>query len=149
MRCMNDAISVPAPTQDEKTMAMLAHVLQIFTWWIGPLVIFIVKQDSKFVRFHALQALLWQIALIVVWMMGMAVWLAVIFSTVFSSVGKADSHQAPPVAMFVGIGLIWLLFMAMYLSNILFGILFGIKAGRGEWASYPLIGRWARDIVKA
>ena len=55
---MNDAISVPAPTQDEKTMAMLAHILQIFTWWIGPLVIFLVKQDSKFVRFHALQALL-------------------------------------------------------------------------------------------
>jgi uncharacterized protein len=146
---MNDAISVPAPTQDEKTMAMLAHVLQIFTWWIGPLVIFIVKQDSKFVRFHALQALLWQVALIVLWMMGMAVWLAVIFSTVFSSIGKAAPHQAPPVAMFVGIGLIWLLFMAMYLSNILFGILFGIKAGRGEWTSYPLIGRWARNIVKA
>ena len=49
-------------------MAMLAHVLQIFTWWIWPPVIFIVKQDSKSVRFHALQALLWQIALIVFWM---------------------------------------------------------------------------------
>ena len=146
---MNDAISVPAPTQDEKTMAMLAHVLQIFTWWIGPLVIFIVKQDSKFVRFHALQALLWQIALIVFWMLGMGVWIAVIFSTIFSSIAKAAPNQAPPVAVFAGIGLIWLLLMAVYLSNILFGILFGVKAGRGEWASYPLIGRWARHIVKA
>ncbi len=146
---MNDVISVPAPTQDEKTMAMLAHVLQIFTWWIGPLVIFIVKQDSKFVRFHALQALLWQIALIVCWMLGMGVWLAVIFSTIFSSAGKPAPNQAPPVALFAGIGLIWLLLMAVYLSNILFGILFGVKAGRGEWASYPLIGRWARHIVKA
>ncbi len=146
---MNDAISVPAPAQDEKTMAMLAHVLQIFTWWIGPLVIFIVKQDSKFVRFHALQALLWQIALIVFWMLGMGVWIAVIFSTIFSSIAKAAPNQAPPVAVFAGIGLIWLLLMAVYLSNILFGILFGVKAGRGEWASYPLIGRWARHIVKA
>jgi uncharacterized protein len=145
---MNDAISVPAPTQDEKTMAMLAHVLQIFTWWIGPLVIFIVKQDSKFVRFHALQALLWQIALIVFWMLGMGVWIAVIFSTIFSSAGKSAPNQAPPVALFAGIGLIWVLLMAVYLSNILFGILFGVKAGRGEWASYPLIGRWARHIVK-
>jgi uncharacterized protein len=145
---MNDAISVPAPTQDEKTMAMLAHVLQIFTWWIGPLVIFIVKQDSKFVRFHALQALLWQIALIVFWMLGMGVWLAVIFSTIFSSAGNPAPNQAPPVALFAGIGLIWVLLMAVYLSNILFGVLFGVKAGRGEWASYPLIGRWARHIVK-
>ncbi len=146
---MSEADWFAAPTQDEKTLAMLAHVLQIFTWWIGPLVIFIVKQDSKFVRFHALQALLWQIALIVFWMMGMAVWFAAIFSTVFSSVGRTARNPAPPVAVFVGFGLIWLLLMAVYLLNILFGIWFGIKAGRGEWACYPLIGRWARHIVKA
>jgi uncharacterized Tic20 family protein len=146
---MSTADSFAAPTQDDRTMAMLAHVLQIFTWWIGPVVIFIVKQDSKFVRFHALQALLWQVALIVFWMIGMAVWFAAIFSSVFSAVGRAAPNQAPPVAMFVGFGLIWLLFMAGYLSNIVFGILFGIKAGRGEWAGYPLIGRWARHIVKA
>src|SRR6202034_160500 len=138
---MSETDSFAAPTQDDRTMAMLAHVLQIFTWWIGPVVIFIVKQDSKFVRFHALQALLWQVALIVFWMIGMAVWFAAIFSSVFSAVGRAAPNQAPPVAMFVGFGLIWLLFMAGYLSNIVFGILFGIKAGRGEWAGYPLIGR--------
>ena len=146
---MSAADSFAAPTQDDKTMAMLAHVLQIFTWWIGPLVIFIVKQDSKFVRFHALQALLWQMALVVFWMLGMAVWFAAIFSTVFSSIGRTAPNSAPPVAVFVGFGVIWLLLMAVYLSNILFGIWFGIKAGRGEWACYPLIGRWARRIVKA
>jgi uncharacterized protein len=145
---MNDAISVPAPTQDEKTMAMLAHVLQIFTWWIGPLVIFLAKQDSKFVRFHALQALLWQLALVVLGMIGVFLWVTVILSTVFSSAGKAAANQAPPVALFVGMGFVWLGFIGVYFSNILLGILFGIKAGRGEWASYPLIGRWARDIVK-
>ena len=145
---MNDAISVPAPTQDEKTMAMLAHILQIFTWWIGPLVIFLVKQDSKFVRFHALQALLWQITLMVLGMIGVFLWIAVIFSTVFSTIGKAPPNQAPPIALFAEMGLIWMGFMAVYLSNILFGILFGIKAGRGEWTSYPLLGRWARHIVK-
>ncbi len=146
---MNDAISVPAPTQDEKTMAMLAHILQIFTWWIGPLVIFLVKQDSKFVRFHALQALLWQITLMVLGMIGVCLWFAVILSTVFSSAGRAAPNQAPPVALFVGMGTIWLGFIAVYFLNILLGILFGIKAGRGEWASYPLLGRWARSIVKA
>jgi uncharacterized protein len=146
---MSEADSLAAPTQDEKTMAMLAHVLQIFTWWIGPVVIFVVKQDSKFVRFHALQALLWQVGLVVFWMIGMAVWFAAIFSTIFSAAGRTPPNQAPPVAMFVGFGLIWLLFLAGYLSNIVFGIVFGIKAGRGEWACYPLVGRWARHIVKA
>jgi uncharacterized Tic20 family protein len=146
---MNDAISVPALTQDEKTMAMLAHILQIFTWWIGPLVIFLIKQDSKFVRFHALQALLWQITLMVLGMIGVFLWVAVMLSAVFSSAGRAAPNQAPPIALFAGMGMVWLGFIVVYFSNIVLGIVFGIKAGHGEWASYPLIGRWARNIVKA
>jgi len=45
------------PTQDEKTFALLAHVLGIFSGFIAPLVFFLVKRDSKFVSFHALQSL--------------------------------------------------------------------------------------------
>jgi hypothetical protein len=56
-----DQPNAPAvPTSDETTLALLAHVLQIFTWWIGPLAIYLAKRDSKFVSFHAMQALLWQ-----------------------------------------------------------------------------------------
>ena len=40
-------------------MAMLAYILGIFTGFIGPLVLWLIKKDqSKFVAFHALQALL-------------------------------------------------------------------------------------------
>lgn len=35
-------------------------MLQIMLWWIAPLAIFLIKRDSKFVSFHALQALLLQ-----------------------------------------------------------------------------------------
>ena len=35
-------------------MAILAHVLQIVGWWIAPLIIFLLKRDSKFTSFHAL-----------------------------------------------------------------------------------------------
>jgi hypothetical protein len=47
--------SIPSP--DERTMAMLAELLQLFSWMIGPLILFLVKRDSAFVRFHALQAM--------------------------------------------------------------------------------------------
>ena len=53
--------ALPPPTQDERTMAFLAHLLQVFTGFIGPLIIFCVKQDSRFVKFHALQSLVWQL----------------------------------------------------------------------------------------
>jgi len=44
-------------TQDDKTMATIACVLVIFTHWLGPLIIYLLKKDqSKFVAYHALQA---------------------------------------------------------------------------------------------
>ena len=43
-------------------MATLAHIVQVVGWWIAPLVIFLLKRESRFVSFHALQALLLQIA---------------------------------------------------------------------------------------
>jgi len=59
-------------TQDERTMALLAQVLQIVGWWIAPLVIFLIKRQSKFVSFHALQALLLQVLQMFVMGVGMA-----------------------------------------------------------------------------
>jgi len=148
---MNDAISVPAPapTQDETTMALLAHILQIFTWWIGPLVIYLVKRDSKFVSFHAMQALLWQICVSVLTIVGIGLWIFLIFAMVMPHAGQPSSHQAPPVAFFVIFPIMWLGIMGISVTNIVLGVVFGVKASRGEWAAYPVIGRWAHRIVGA
>src|SRR5579871_2388457 len=62
-----------APTKDECTMAMLAHLLQVFSSFIGPLVIFLVKQDSRFVKYHAIQCLIWQAAYMIIGFAAMAV----------------------------------------------------------------------------
>jgi uncharacterized Tic20 family protein len=35
------------PTSDDRTMAMLAHLLAIFTWFIGPLIIWLMKRESS------------------------------------------------------------------------------------------------------
>lgn len=37
----------PAPDKDAKTMAMLCHLLSIFTGFLGPLVIWLMKKDSS------------------------------------------------------------------------------------------------------
>jgi len=42
------------PTSDEGAFAMLAHILQLFSGFIGPLIFYLVKRDSRFVGFHAL-----------------------------------------------------------------------------------------------
>ena len=43
--------------------------------------------------------------------------------------------------------MLWVVFMGMFVLNLALGIVYGIKAGRGEWAAYPVIGRWAHRIV--
>jgi len=146
---MNDQIAPPEITSDEKTMATLAHVLQLVGWWIAPLIIYLVKRDSKFVAFHAMQALLWQLILMVFWFGAMIVWVATIFSFAFSHATKATAQQPPSLGFFLGFAALWLVALAIMGLNLLIAIFYGIKAGRGEWAAYPIIGRWARQIVRA
>src|SRR6266404_5536267 len=90
------SINTLEPTQDEKTMAIFAHVFQLFGGWIAPLIIFLVKRQSRFVSFHALQALLLQIVHLVIIVLVMLVWFAVIFGTLFSSVAHSTPGKVEP-----------------------------------------------------
>ena len=146
---MNEQVPFHEITSDEKTMATLAHVLQLVGGWIAPLIIFFVKRDSKFVAFHAMQALLWQLILMVFWFGAMIVWVATIFSFAFSHAANAAPAHPPSLRFFLGIFALWIVAFGIMGLNLFLAIYFGIKASRGEWASYPIIGRWARHIVRA
>jgi len=134
--------TLPAPAEDERTFALLAHVLMIVTGFIGPLVIYLVKRESRFVAFHSLQALFWQVAYSVVAMVAGGFW----FFTFFT-MAQADKTKGPPPMFFAGFFLIWLLIMGAWTLTLVLGIVYGIKASKGEWAAYPVIGRWARRLA--
>jgi uncharacterized protein len=52
----------PVPDQDARTMGMLCHLLGIFTGFIGPLIIWLIKKDSSpFVDDQGKEALNFQI----------------------------------------------------------------------------------------
>ena len=136
-------IGDPQLTQDERTYASLAHALQTVGWWIAPLVIFLVKKESKFVKFHALQALLLQCCLVALWILIMIAF----FSTFFTSLAANPNPKQPPVAIFIVFPFIWLLSMGGMAAVIVCAILYAIKAGRGQWARYPLLGGLAMRIL--
>ena len=74
---------LPSPSKDARTMAMLAHLLCLFTGFIGPLIIYLIKKDEdKFVAFHALQALYWMLAILVLSIptCGLAAILGIVFN---------------------------------------------------------------------
>ncbi|MGH9741291.1 MAG: DUF4870 domain-containing protein [Candidatus Acidiferrum sp.] len=134
--------SLPMPTQDERTIAFLAHLLQVFTGFIAPLVIYCVKQDSRFVKYHALQSLIWQLCYMALFFGFMILFFFSIFASVISGAhGGHATNQMPPTFLLF-FPLFWLFFFVGWVANVVLGVMYGIKANRGEWAGYPIIGKW-------
>src|SRR5690606_21652743 len=101
------------PTKDEKTMAMLAHLLGILSV-LGPLIIWLIKKDeSKFVDDQGKESLNFQITALIVWV-GIA-----ILSVITCGIG----------------GLLAPVFLVVVL---VFCIIAGIKANEGVAYRYPI-----------
>jgi uncharacterized Tic20 family protein len=133
-------VALEAPTEDERTMAMLAHLLMAFSGFIGPLVIFCVKQNSRFVRFHSLQALIWHVIYLGLTFVFMAVFFIVMMTSLIHN--PPQPHSQPPPAFVYVFPFIWLGFMGGWVVNVILGAVYAIKANRGEWATYPVYGKW-------
>lgn len=98
-----DWLPAIAPTSDEKTLALISHIVTFFSSFIAPLIIYLLKKDeSDFVREHAKESLNFQITffivafiliisvigLLILWLFGLlwAIW--VIVATIRASEGK-------------------------------------------------------------
>ena len=58
-------------TENDRLLAILSHVLTMFTSFIAPLVIYLVKRDeSPFVRDHARESLNFQLTLMIAYAIG-------------------------------------------------------------------------------
>ena len=113
-------VTVNANPFDEKTWAMLLHLSQLVFGLIGPAVLWAIKkEESAYVDQHGKNALNWQLTMLIVSM--------VILVLGFPTCGVA-----------------WLLFFPLMIPLILFPILAGIKASKGETWKYPC----AIDFIK-
>jgi uncharacterized Tic20 family protein len=94
---------VVPPTSDEKTLALLSHVLTFFFPLLAPLIIYLVKKDeSSFIAAHAKESLNFQITVCIIciallitvigilllWIVGIAAAVLVIVATIRASEGK-------------------------------------------------------------
>jgi hypothetical protein len=105
-------------TSDERTLAMLAHLLGIFSGFIGPLILWLVKREQGgFVEQHAKEALNFQITVLLASLVAF-------------------------LLMFVLIGIFLLPLIA--LGSLILCILAAVKAYGGERYRYPLTLRLLR-----
>ncbi|GAA4020746.1 DUF4870 domain-containing protein [Actimicrobium antarcticum] len=111
---MNE-ITQSTPEKDDCNMAMLAHLLGIFTGFLGALVIWLVKKDSSaYVAQEAAEALNFQITVLI-------------------------GYVICGVLTFILIGLI--AFPLLYVVNIVFCLLGAVAASKGTGYRYPFIVR--------
>lgn len=98
-------------SSDERTMAILAHLLSIFFWIFPGLIIYLLKKDeSSYVAEHAKEALNFQISL-----------------TIFYIISG--------VLMLVLIGILF--FVILYFANIILCIIATVKANDNILYRYP------------
>lgn len=106
----------PMPTQDEKTMGLIAHMGTILANFVGlgfavPLVLMLTKgKESSFVREHSVESLNFQITLFIAGLVGVA-------------------------TSCIGIGLVLLPIVGIL--ALVFGIIGGLKANEGQLYKYP------------
>ncbi len=100
-----------APTSDEKTMAVLSHILTLVAPLLAPLIIYLVKKDeSKFVESHSKESLNFQITVIIIGIIGIIL-----------------------VILLIGILILW----ALGIVTLILVIVASIRASEGKLYRYP------------
>jgi uncharacterized Tic20 family protein len=142
------------PTSDEKVLAALAHISVLLSLFgpLGPTLIWTSQRSkSKYVRFHALQAMGYQAIAFWVWMIGIFV---MTFGIIFLSAGMMiilDRNEMLDEAIFPF--LIQMIAMLVIFGTwgiyFLAGILGAVLCLMGRDFRYPVIGSWLRKKLCA
>ncbi|HEV2828548.1 MAG TPA: DUF4870 domain-containing protein [Pyrinomonadaceae bacterium] len=123
---------------DPKIAAALSYI------WIVGLVFFFIEKENRFVRFHALQSIIFGIANMVI-MTVLAVF-AVILTFAFG-IGGAIVGGALGSLVSLLVWLVWLIFWLLGLVFLIGLIFAAVKAYQGQKFKLPIIGNMAEKIV--
>jgi len=123
---------------DPKVAAALSYI------WIVGVVFFFIEKEDRFVRFHALQSIIFGIASMVI--MGLLAVVAIILTFAFS-IGGAIVGGGLGMIVHLLVWVIWLIFWVLWLAFFI-GIIFAaIKAYQGQKFKLPIVGNMAENIV--
>jgi uncharacterized membrane protein len=133
----------PAPKSgigslDPKVAAALSYI------WIVGLIFFFMEKENRFVRFHAMQSIIFGIANTVI-LMVLGVLAAIL--TVAFGVGGAIVGGGIGTLISMLVWLIWLLFWVIGLVLFLGLVFAAYKAYQGQKFKLPIIGNMAEKIV--
>ncbi len=118
---------------DENIAALLSYIFG----WVSGLVFFLMEKDSKLVRFHAMQSILFCVVAAV---LGIALW---VLTFLFLLVGAMLPDIMGSLLALLGT-FIWLIFSIAFLIA---WVLCLVRAYQREFFKLPVIGNMAEKII--
>ena len=74
-----DEPALTTPTSEERTMAVLSHILCVIGGFLAPLIIYLIKKDeSAYIKSHAKESLNFQLTVLLAWI---ALWIVTMILT--------------------------------------------------------------------
>lgn len=126
---------------EEKLMSLLSHLSIIIPniGVIAPIIIWVTQKDkSKFVRFHAIQAIFFQLLFFVLIMASIFIGLILMFISLPFITRNPD---AVPGALFWTSMGIMNLYFPLWIIFAIYAIVAGVKSFKGKLFRYWIIGR--------
>lgn len=136
------AVPAATPSQDDRVLAACAHLSFLAGFWlVAPIAIYVIKRkESRFVAFHALQAVMVQLLFGVTMTFGFAASIVLIATA-------GMSRQPEIAALAAVVPIVGLLFGALALFVV--HAYAAYSAWRGAGWTIPIAGRIARAIHNA
>ena len=126
---------------DEKLMSLLSHLSIIIPniGVIAPIIIWITQKDkSKFVRFHAVQAIFFQLLFFVLLMA--SIFIGLILMLISLPIITRNPDAAPGALFWVSMGVMNLYF-PLWIIFAIYAVVAGVKSFKGRIFRYLIIGR--------
>lgn len=153
---MTEQLSSLAPSQNDNIMAALAHISALIPLMgvIAPIIIWATQKDkSEFVAFQALQAIAYQLLMILAWFIGMGCYMLSFFFTFFTIPFTGNGSENMPGSPFfmIGIFIPFIIFGLIFIGGaifILYGVAGAIMTFQGKHFRYAIIGKQLENYLQ-
>lgn len=145
------------PTPDERVMAALAHISVLLPLMgvIAPIVIWVTQKDkSRYVAFQSLQALIYQLTMIIAWFLGMGCYMCSAFGMFIPlMLSESTSNLGANEGLLIMVTMFPFIVMGMMFlfgfAFIIYGVIGAILAFQGKPFRYAIIGKRVERFMQA
>ncbi len=136
------ASNSPLGSMDPKIAAALSYI------WIVGVIFFILEKENKFIRFHALQSIIFGVAnTVIMFILAIVAFILTLVFSIGAAAASAGGGDGLGALVSLLVWLIWLIFWLIGLAMFVGLIFAAVKAYQGQKFKLPIIGNIAEKMV--